>query len=566
MVNYVQLTPESLSLQKSHTRIVIDHGVPLAIPQQIPLKELASSIKSGPSEEKSVWSLASILFDELNPSAFGSIPIQDQPSYEHRVRKDKLSEFWSSICFKDAQKAVTNASSAEERAIGYLSANALVKACQTLIEAKDFRLATLIAQLPADHIMAEDMASQINEWRELCVLSEMTEPIRALYGICAGDVCICEGKKGPIEDQAKTFVLSQRFGLDWRRAFGLRLWYAIEAGQPIEEAVKLFHEDMRSDEPIKPIPQFMDNGSKDLPWPDYNPNSRQDILWSLLKLFAASKSAVPTDSLPDILLPHNIAGNPTDFRLSFQLYQALAHLFPASTDITKANQLAWEFATQLEAQGEWLWAIFILLHISHAARRQKAILDILARHARSIPDEEQAFPFSHLINDFKIPARWIYEAKALDARAVLTDFPKEIQYLQKAGNWNEAHTTLCQVVGPRCVIEQDLSTLQVLLEGFSTGKESIDDAWRKGGEVYEGYLALLGHGDRNGETVDKLLHALLELVEVKGGKFGFEEGIAIREIAGEVADAGVFKGRCEVSLLFYTFLLTSSILSCKSIR
>ncbi|KAI4124375.1 MAG: hypothetical protein LQ338_004833, partial [Usnochroma carphineum] len=528
------LTPDSLSLQKARTRITTDEGIPRAAPQQIPLRELAASAKSGSRDEKSAWSLASILFDELDPSAFGSIPVSAKDSYEYRVRKDLLSDFWSSVCIENAQKAVTNAPSAEERALGHLSANALVKACQTLIEAKDFRLATLVSQLPADQVMAVDMAGQINEWRELCALSEMTEPIRALYEICAGNVGVCEGKKGPIEDQAKTFVISQRFGLDWRRAFGLRLWYATKAEEPLEAAIKLFYDSMRDDEPVKPTPPFTKDGSEPA-WMDEKSTSREDIHWGLLKLFAGSKDAVPSQSIADIVMPHNVTGNPVDFRLSFQLYHALAHLFPTAADQTKADQLACDFANQLESQGEWIWAVFILLHLSRADERQKALVDIFGRHAGSIPADESAFPFKNLISDFEIPPSWVWEAKALHARSVLQDHPKEIRYLQEAGNWAEAHTTLCQVVGPHCVIEQDYQTLSQLLKGFEQGKRSIDEAWRKGGEIYESYVVLV-RGEHDAETVEKLLHALLELVEERRGQFGLEEGVAVREIAGSVAD------------------------------
>ncbi|KAI4176121.1 MAG: hypothetical protein LQ346_007940, partial [Caloplaca aetnensis] len=517
------LTPDSLSLQKTHTRIVIDQGVPSALPQQILLGELAASAKSGGQEEKSAWNLAAILFDDLNPNTFGNIPDNERDAYEYRVRKDLLSGFWSSICLGNAQKAVTGAASAEERALHYLSANALVKACQTLVEAKDFHLATLIAQLPADQVMAEDLAGQINEWRKLCVLSEMTEPIRALYEICAGNAGICEGKKGPIEDQAKTFVISQRFGLDWRRAFGLRLWYATKAEEPLEAAIKLFYHSMRNDEPVKATPPFAMDGSQ---LTDGRTSSHEDVHWSLLKLFAASKAALPAQSLADIVLPHSAVGNPMDFRLSFQLYHALAHLFPAATDQSKADRLAWDFAHQLESRGEWLWSVFILLHLSEPGPRQKALLDLLGRHAGAIPAEESIFPFNSLTRDFQIPAAWIWEAKALHARSALQDYSKEITYLQNAGNWTEAYTTLCQVVGPQCVIEQDFHTLEHLLQGFREGKHSIDDAWRKGGDIYEGYVALVAHGKRDAETVEKLVHALLELVEERKGKFDFEEGIA----------------------------------------
>ncbi|KAL9603163.1 MAG: hypothetical protein Q9219_001366 [cf. Caloplaca sp. 3 TL-2023] len=538
LTRHLQLTPESLSLQRSRTRITTDQGIPHAIPEPIAPKELASATKPVSREEKSAWDLASILFDELDADAFGNIPTSEHASYEHRVRKDLLRAFWSSVCAESAQKAVTSAASAEERAMGYLSANASVKACQALIEAKDFRLATLVAQLPADHVMAEDMTAQIHEWRELCVLSEMTEPVRALYEICAGNVCICEGKKGPMEDQAKTFVLSQRFGLDWRRAFGLRLWYATKAEEPIEDAVKLFHDDMQSDEPVKTSPPST---------MDEDETPREDIHWNLLKLFAASKenATVPAPSLADTLLPHNTVGNPLDSRLSFQLYHALAPLFPNRADTSTADRLARDFAAQLDSQGEWLWSIFILLHLSQPHQREIAILNTLARHAACIPDEESTFPFSTLVDTFHIPSPWIWEAKALHARSVLVDYPTEIRHLQNAGNWAEAHDTLCRTVGPRCVIERDLDLLGKLLAGFEHGgKGEIDEAWRKGGEVYADYLVLVkaervGHWDL--AATERLLQALVEMgeeEEKRGGKWwgGLEERVAMGEIAGKVVD------------------------------
>ncbi|KAL8736465.1 MAG: hypothetical protein Q9166_000257 [cf. Caloplaca sp. 2 TL-2023] len=533
--NTPSLTPSSLSLQKSRTTIVLDQGIPSATPRQIPFKELASTVESSSRIEKSVWDLASILFDELNSVDFGSA---QAPKYEYRVRKDLLSDFWSSICTEKAQKAVTSATSAEERAIAHLTANDIVKACEVLVEAKDFRLATLIAQLPADQIMAEDMASQIKEWRDLCVLSEMTEPVRALYELCSGDVCICEGTKGPIEDQARTFVISQRFGLDWKRAFGLRLWYATRTEESIEAAVKLYHDNINNDEPAKPLPDFVEGTSE-------HDNEGEDIHWGLLKLFAASKDAIPSPPLADIVMPRNLADNPVDSRFSFQLYNALSHLFPHSTDQTKVDHLSFDFASQLESQGEWLWSIFVLLHLSDPDQRQKVIQNILGHHAVDITPDDTAFPFSYLVSDFKIPARWVWEAKALEARSVAQNYANEITYLQNANNWTEAHQTLCRVVGPQCVIEQDYETLGKLLKGFDEGVERIAEAWQYGGEVYEDYLDVI-EGKTTKEQLDRMLDTLAHLLQSRKGKFGFEEGIAIGEIAGEVADAVAKGGYQEV--------------------
>ncbi|KAL8707316.1 MAG: hypothetical protein Q9220_007628 [cf. Caloplaca sp. 1 TL-2023] len=536
-----QLTPRSLSLQKNHTRVTLKHGIPFAVSDRIPFEKLASSIDSSDHREKSIWDLASVLFDDLNPNAFNNIPASQHNLYAHRVRKDRLSSLWSSICSNNAQKAVTSASSAEERTIHHLSANSLVKACQTLTEAKDFRLATLVAQLPADQIMADEIKTQLNEWRELCVLSEITEPIRALYEICAGNVCICEGKKGAIEDQAKTFSISQHFNLDWQRAFGLRLWYGTKTEESIEAAIKMFHDDIHGHKPMEPIPTFTD----DVPHRSQHSNntaSNKDILWGLLELFAASTNTLPAQSLTGIIAPKNVAGNPLDFRLSFQLYQSLSQLFPTGTSRAEADHLIHSFATQLESQDEWLWSIFVLLHLSEAETRKKNIQDTLARHAASIEPDESTFPFTNLLQDFKIPTLWIWEAKALEARSVMQDYSLEIMYLQRAGNWIEAHESLVKVVGPQCVIGEDYGTLGKMLDGFQgAGKQIIaaDDKWHLGGGIYEDFLQLVigkrKHEDIQ-ETAETLLDTLPMLVDDRKGKFGFEEGVAVREMAGEVAE------------------------------
>ncbi|KAL8949662.1 MAG: hypothetical protein Q9222_004242 [Ikaeria aurantiellina] len=539
--NTPSLTPRSLSLQKTRTRIVLQNGIPFAVPEPIPLKEMASSIDPTYRHEKSIWNLASILFDDLDPDAFGNIPSSQHSLYAYRVRKDHLSSFWSSICTDNAQKAVASAPSAEERSIHHLSANFLVKACQTLTEAKDFRLATLVAQLPADQIMADEMKTQLNEWRELCVLSEFIEPIRTLYELCAGNVCVSEGKKGAIEDQAKTFAISQRFDLDWQRAFGLRLWYGTKAGEPIEAAIKMFHDDIHGDEPKKPTPMFTDDVPQH-PQPSNSTTSDKDILWGLLELFAASHNALPAQSLTDIVTPHNVVGNPLNFRLSFQLYHTLSHLFPMNTSQTEADHLVHSFASQLESQGEWLWSIFVSLHLSNGETRQKNIQDILGCHAPSIGPEESSFPFTNLVHDFKIPTSWIWEAKALEARSVMHDFALEILYLQRAGNWVEAHESLVKVVGPQCVIGEDYQTLNKMLEGFQgAGKQVVEaeDKWHLGGGIYKDFLQLVISKKRQEnveEAAEMLLDTLPMLVDERKGKFGFEEGVAVREMAGEVAE------------------------------
>ena len=461
------------------------------------------------------------------------MPAAHQAAYDHRIRKDRLIVFWKSQCQETALKAVSTASNAEERALAHLSAYNVAEACDALVQGNDFRLATLIAQIGGDQIMRDDINAQIAKWRELNVLSEITEPIRALYSLLAGDTCVCEGKKGPTEDRAKTFIISERFNLDWKRAFGLRLFYAILAEDTIEDAVAKFENDLQSDEGRKPIPWFAESEIGAL-GDDSKASQRQDVLWGLLKIYAASKSAPPDSSLVEILAPENITGNPIDARLSFQLYHAIAARFPSIADSSQADHLAQTLAAQLDSAGEWYWELFSLLHLSSYRQRHLAVESVLVQHAEAIPSDNKNDAFQMLTEVLKIPIAWIWEAKALYARSVLQNHLQEVEYLIKARDWKEAHEVFRKEVGPSAVVEEEWDTLQGVLDTFKDCKEQIVE-WGLGGQVYDDYLRLMNgiSGDEKGEVLQRLLDALP--VMLRGGKRELKATVAVQEISGLVS-------------------------------
>lgn len=499
--------------------------------QQTSFKNIASQIEPPSQYEQSVWELASILFDDQNPEAYG-VPAAHKATYDHRTRKDRLISFWKRQCQETAMNAVSAAPNAEERALAHLSANNVVEACDALVGGRDFRLATLVAQIGGDKIMRDDMTNQIDRWRELDVLSEITEPIRALYSLLAGQTCVCEGKRAPTENRARTFVISERFNLDWKRAFGLRLFYAILAEDTIEDAVVKFEHDLQSDEGRKPVPWFVE-GETDTPWADSKAGQREDILWGLLKIYAASKSALPTSSLVEILAPENITGNPIDARLSFQLYHAISARFPVISDQSKADYLAQTFAAQLDSAGEWYWALFSLLHLSSYRQRHLAIQSLLVQHAEAIPDDTKSELFRTLTEVCKIPVAWIWEAKVLYARTVLQDHLQEVDFLVKAQDWNEAHEVFRRAVGPSAVVEQDWDTLHGVLDNLKDCKEQIAE-WGLGGQVYDDYLSLVRgvNQDEKRELLSRLLDALPMMM--RGGKRELKETVAVQEISALV--------------------------------
>ena len=499
--------------------------------QQTPFKNIASRIEPPSQYEQSVWELASILFDDQNPEDYG-VPAAHKATYDHRIRKDRLISFWKRQCQETAMKAVSAAPNAEERALAHLSANNVVEACDALVQGKDFRLATLVAQIGGDKIMRDDLTNQIEKWRDLNVLSEITEPIRALYSLLAGDTCVCEGKKGSTEDRAKTFVISERFNLDWKRAFGLRLFYAVLAEDTIEDAVLKYEHDLQSDEGRKPVPWFVE-GETETPWVDPNASQREDVLWGLLKIYAASKSALPTSSLVGVLALENVTGNPIDARLSFQLHHAITAHFPAISDPSKADYLAQTFAAQLNSAGEWYWALFSLLHLSSYRQRHLAVQSLLVQHAEAIPSDTKSELFQTLTEVCKIPLAWIWEAKVLYARTVLQDHLQEVDFLVKAQDWKEAHEVFRRELGPSAVVEQDWDTLQSVLDNLKECKEQIAE-WGLGGQVYDDYLSLIRgvNQEEKGELLLRLLDALPMMM--RGGKRELKETVAVQEMSGLV--------------------------------
>lgn len=486
----------------------------MAHTMETPFAHLAASVQPGSAYEKNIWTLASILFDDQDLSTL-NLPTTEHGKYDNLARKERLISFWSRLCQPASAKSLEKTSDHQERAIHHLSHHDIAAACADLIQVKDFRLSTLVAQIgDGDQTVRDDMAGQIDAWRDLNVLSEMSEPIRALYALLAGKTCVCEGKKGPLEDRARDFGISQRFKLDWKRAFGLRLYYATLAADPIEAAIKSFAKDLQDgSELAKP--------TRTVIGPDGNEMSvdgdDEDILWSMLKLYAASKDWLPLPSIAQMLNQQDrTADNKMNVVLSFQLYHALTIRFPQISNAAAADALAVDFAAQLDAVGEWIWAVFAVCHITSAPHRQQRLQDLLAQHALDIPTSDpQDEKFVALTHELHIPATWIWQAKALAARVITADHIAEVDCLVHAGDWSEAHNVLRRTVAPKCIIGEDWPLLGSLLEKFTEGKENIED-WAVGGQVYEDFLTIIigggrgakgtyhhGHGGSNEDRMDE---------------------------------------------------------------
>jgi nuclear pore complex protein Nup98-Nup96 len=462
--------------------------------------------------EKRVWELASILFDDLENDGTGQLA--------QSVRKSNLSRYWTTLVDAICSTSIGLAGSSEEKAVACLAGHRVSEACKHLLEGKNFRLATLVSLIGTSDIAKKDMKEQIKGWHDSKMLSEFSEPIRAMYELLSGNVCVCEGLKAvPIEDRLDSFVISKKFGLDWKQAFGLRLWYAISQQEDLSVAVQQFLADIQQDKEALPQPWYREQGISPL-WDDDKTSQRQDLLWGLLQLYADPKA-----DLEAILRPENSQLSPLDMRLTWQLGVALVatgKVSFGSNGNQKSDAASVAYASQLTSAGEWVEAIFVLLHLSESLARKKAVQEHLCRHAGLI-DVDLEGNFTLLTEKYQIPAPWIWEALALYNRSVKKDATAEVQCLLKAGSFSEAHRILSQQVAPLAIIERGYKHLSALLSQFAGRQEHISD-WQLGGEVYSLFLTLVQYRNKGDGTPRSLLEQLT------AGLFAMNEDAAEGEI------------------------------------
>jgi nuclear pore complex protein Nup98-Nup96 len=496
------------------------------------------------------------LNDELEDDISAGVPAQLRQKYIHRIKKDRLSRLWESILHERHAKYVDKIQNLEERAVILLSCHRIEEACKTLVEGGNPHLATLVAQIGRDQTIRVDMQNQVESWRQHNVYSEMSEPIRALYELLAGNALRSEGKpSGALEDRASTFSMSERFDLDWFQAFGLRLWYSIADDEPIEDAVFKFHHDLiHENEPAFPTPWRMEESRGNLSGTSNNVSKLESALWTVLKLYAMVTSNNAADAglskmeFPAALLPTAVSGNPLKHRPTFQLHQVITTIVGPHdsliVDTARADQLVWDYCAELIAASQLENSVFVALHLSRAIDRERLIKEILASFASDIPSHlnpngDTNAVWIYFTKTLQLPEVWIWVAKALHARAI-GDAVNEVHYLIRGKNWNEAHATFCQTVGPRMIIQREYGTLQRLVAGFGELPERKVRGWTSGAGMYDDFLRLVQVKDGRLDHV-RLKRLVLALAEM-GKKInrtsdteGLEERVALMEMSGIVA-------------------------------
>jgi nuclear pore complex protein Nup98-Nup96 len=349
--------------------------------------------------EASLFRLGHALFDDLDLHLADTISIDIRNRIFVLCRKHALSTWLQEVVASTVEHERRNNLSSDPSASIFtlLTGNQVDAAVEAALESGNVKMATLIAQSGGDHDFRDDLRAQLQLWREQRIDAHMSESTRKIYGLLAGVVDVLEGSNaGARIEQSLDINMAQE--LDWKRAFGLHLWF----GEPLDSAiVDAFHSYVRSFQESSfkvagPLPWYAERSSEfHSQWKLPSSANPPDALFSFLRLFVE-----PACSLSNVLVPLSFGPSPADYRLCWHLYilmsrslrvrdfadrgdPGLGRMELDDNDDDRieghspsADLLANSYAFQLEQLNLVQEAAFVLLHIEASAGYVRLLLDI----------------------------------------------------------------------------------------------------------------------------------------------------------------------------------------------
>ncbi|GAA5892654.1 hypothetical protein JCM6882_000549, partial [Rhodosporidiobolus microsporus] len=515
-------------------------------------------------EEHRLFALGALLFDEIPSLAVPPPSDEDaetstlNSTYTARIaalrRRDALSQWLEEACAPAAASTLASlpplpssgsaaagggggAAAAAQRIFALLAAHQIPAACSAAVSSQNLRLATLLAQLaPAgsgaatSEDLKRDVHLQLAKWREYGV--DVGREVRRVWEVLGGNLGASEGADGGAE-----FHVLDREDVGWKEALGMGLWYGArtaggdgEEEEEVADAVRRYESAFSSSSSVaRPLPSYVLRRSGASPTATAEAEEGVfDPAFHLLKL-----STSPSYPLSALLAPRNYGPSRTDYRVPWTLYVLLSRVLrrrdfedreevgegagegEVEGNSVTADRLTESYAAQLEAQGEWGWAGFVLLFLELEAQRAAALRALLARHAAVLgedAEDEDKAKVRFLVDECKVPEVWVWSARAdyllsLPSTSSSSLSPSPIfqsyTHLLLSHRAPEAHLLAVEQLVPEAIIRGDVGLVRRLVEPFvvdedAGGAESGGDrmrgsveGWEEGGQVFLLYLAVL---------------------------------------------------------------------------
>jgi len=371
--------------------------------------------------------------------------------------------------------------------------------CFLLIQALsigEHRLALLLAQATSPTVLQQSVKEQLDVWKQNGVLDKIPKSKLKVYRLLAGDVDVTSGLT------------------DWRRVFGVHLWFGTPSNSPVDAAVRSYaYATLNSPEVAAPprTPYDKTNSGK-----GYN-----DAIFEILMLYDRCETKfklMGTDGGNQddanerefiVGALHPLSSHPylLDYRLGWHLYSAFCGLKKFSRlQLPELAQLTMSYASQLEAVGLWEWAVYVILNAPANDAlanelRALAVREIVSRHiGELLADGSGATEKEHfLVETLGIPVMWLHEFKSYYYRS-LRDPNNEVQHLLRSQQWDSAHHVVITHLAPlmflRSPAQFDETTTDVWPPGLKdmllqlrAKSDHIMD-WEYGGRVFLDFFTL----------------------------------------------------------------------------
>ncbi|CCL99212.1 uncharacterized protein FIBRA_01227 [Fibroporia radiculosa] len=489
-------------------------GVPFANPsRQLSFSSFAAQFPATDlSFEACLFRLGRALFDPIDLRLADSAGMEVRHRAHALRRKAALSKWLETTIANSVEADLRDNPGGDWAATAFtlLSGNQVEKACEIAMDSGNVKLASLMSQYPGDDEFRADLQTQLSLWREQRIDAHINPNTRKIYALLAGIVHTLEGSKGAAPEQCPDVIITK--GLDWKRIFGLHLWFGEPMESTIADAFASYDALWKnlSSGTASPIPWYNEQsvnsnqpGSRS--WVLPSSATPPDALYSLIRLHSD-----PTCTLSTILSPLSFSASPADFSLAWHMYIILSrclrvrdladregHAAIEDDAIDNSNSdepsveghspsadlLANSYALQLEQAGMIQEAVFVLLHIEGSAGRVKAVKELLTRCAGRLDD----WTTRGLVGSLKLPMAWVNEAKATYALDCGDVYGAYELYLT-AGLYNAAHDLAVRELAPDAVIRRDLDLLRDLFDKF---RPHVVDGWQERGKVFLDYAHIL---------------------------------------------------------------------------
>ncbi|RXW16183.1 hypothetical protein EST38_g9671 [Candolleomyces aberdarensis] len=438
-----------------------------------------------------------------------------------------------------------------------LTGHQISEACTVAMDAGYLKLATLISQAGGDETFKADIRAQLQIWKD-----EKLAPTTGGGGLGAGsNGLISRGVwkvyrllSGPVDQADEGWVEQVCAGLDWKRIFGLCLWYGMGVDTSVADIVRLYEGLTRryaSNLVARPLPRWQLEQSSGRQTASSSatpfnllgsrpgmglitsgsavPSSHQqhdDPQYTLIRLHAD-----PALSLSQALDPLSFGPDERwgGIAMCWHLYMILSRVMrvrdfadrmqaASSKGKAKVNGVpngihGQEDDDNIEEDSSPghdghshtanLLTSAYAFELEGWGKVQEAAFVLLHLEAsegrrkaikdllaRSAPSMDD-WMTRGLVGSLKIPITWVHEAKAMHARSQ-GDIYNAYELYLSAQLWNSAHDLAVLELAPDAILRRDVDLLRELFEPFDLeGRRDKIDGWFVRGKIFVDYANVL---------------------------------------------------------------------------